>query len=404
MNRFFLGTLAGISLLGGCATPQISQAQTAIAQPVARCSNGSLSIDTNFPTGALAECEVKSNKQVSITIAPEDAPPINCSAWYAFRITPPKPGKLKVSLKYTACGHRYWPKYSHDGVTWNSFNARDVRIREFSGRKMAEIKIKTDGKPLFIAGQEIIVPATYSAWLSQLEKSPEVSGFMLGKSAQGRDIPGATIGNPNAKEVVVLLGRQHPPEVTGALALFPFVETILADNEEAKAFRQRFQIVLVPMLNPDGVVLGHWRHNTGGKDLNRDWGPFEQPETRLMRDLLEGIDADPARKLRLFLDFHSTQEDVVYTLTKDQVTNPPGLMDAFIADYQARTPGYEVVEKPGHNATSAVSKAWVYERFGVPTATYELGDETDRTLIRKVGKAAAESMMAVLMKSDAPAE
>jgi len=46
----------------------------------------------------------------------------------------------------------------------------------------------------------------------------------------------------------------------------------MGDSELAREFRRRFSIIMVPLLNPDGVVLGHWRHNVNGVDLNRDGG------------------------------------------------------------------------------------------------------------------------------------
>ena len=90
-------------------------------------------------------------------------------------------------------------------------------------------------------------------------------------------------------EFIVIVGRQHPPEVTGSLNLFPFLATVLGDSSLARQFRARYQLIIYPFLNPDGVALGHWRHNTGGVDLNRDWGPFTQPETRLVRDHVDDI-------------------------------------------------------------------------------------------------------------------
>lgn len=410
MSRIFLGILAGACLLGGCATPvpvdevagpSVTPPAVSASASAARCASANLSVDTNFPAGALASCSIDEDNRITVVIEPEDAPPINCSAWYALRVASEGVQEVELDLTYSECGHRYWPKYSHDGVTWNYFKQSDVRVTGFSGRDRARVSFTTDGRPLFIAAQEIIVPATYDAWLDGLAAHADTTRFLLGKSAEGREIPGLTIAGHagGQRETVVLVGRQHPPEVTGALAMFPFVETLLGDSELARAYRARFDTVVVPMLNPDGVVRGHWRHGTGGKDLNRDWGIFSQPETRLMGDLLAKIDADPTRKFSLFLDFHSTQEDVVYTLEKGLPTDPAGFTDAWLADYQSRVPGYEVREEPGYSAGRGVSKNWVYDAYGVPTATFELGDETDRQLIRKVSVAAAEAMMKTLLET-----
>ena len=131
-----------------------------------------------------------------------------------------------------------------------------------------------------------------------------------------------------------MVGRQHPPEVTGALAMLPFVEELLSDTDLAKKYRARFETTIVPMLNPDGVVKGYWRHNTGSTDLNRDWGPFKQPETRLMQKLLQDIAADPAERLRFFVDFHSTQRDVFYTIPDSLPSDPPHYLKIWLDRYQ----------------------------------------------------------------------
>lgn len=72
--------------------------------------------------------------------------------------------------------------------------------------------------------------------------------------------------NPDAENVVLLIGRQHPPEVTGAIAMVAFVEQLLRDEEgpcELCAFHADTNLVIVPLVNPDGVDAGNWRHNFG---------------------------------------------------------------------------------------------------------------------------------------------
>lgn len=403
LHRLFAVMLCAATL-SACANLPDPATGAAPLVAAADCSGPHVAVDTAFPAGALEQCTVSDHGSVAITIAPEDAPPINCSAWYAFRLTPATARTFTVDLAYTACGHRYWPRYSHDGVTWHEFAAEDVSVTGSGGDRSARIRLRSNGRPVFIAGQEIVAPATYDGWLAGFAGRADMSTSLLGRSAEGRDIPLLRIAAPagGQRETVVLLGRQHPPEVTGALAMFAFVETLAGDSELARAYRARFETLVVPMLNPDGVVRGNWRHAAGGLDLNRDWGPFSQPETRLMRDLLESLAADPQRDLRLFLDFHSTRYDTIYTLTDAQATDPPQFRDRWLARYAELLPGYEVRVEPGHNPGLPVSKAWVHDRFGVPTATYEIGDHTDRALIPRLGAAAAEAMMVTMLESAPP--
>lgn len=381
-------------LLAACA-PGVSETLAGPSPAVskARCTGAGVEVDTAFDTGALASCEVSDDGAIRISIAPEDAAPINCSAWYAFRVTSRQARAVNITLTYEACGHRYWPKTSADGEVWSRLDDENVQIEEVDGRRQARLQVQLDGSPMFVSAQEIIGPTHYDAWLDTLEPHRDVERFVLGQSAQGRDIEAVRIGNAKAAQTIVLVGRQHPPEVTGALAMFPFVETLLGDTARAKAFRARFNVIAVPLLNPDGVVRGHWRHNTGGLDLNRDWGPFTQPETRMMQGLLEKIASDPETRLRLLIDFHSTGRDVFYTIPDELATDPKLFTRDWLARYQARMPAYKVNRDARHDVGRPVSKAYAYDTYGVPAITFELGDETDRDLIKRIGTQSAMALM-----------
>lgn len=376
------------------------------AASVESCNTNAARIDKNFPTGAFAACESEGHRRFSLTIAPEDEGDINCSAWYAFRVTPARRTRITIELNYETCGHRYWPKTSTDGVNWTYMPRNRVEIEGERGERSARLSLRINaGEPIFVAAQEILPPSTYDAWLDGLEGRDYAVRTLLGKSAEQRDIELLTIAEPNAdqRETVVLIGRQHPPEVTGALAMFAFVETIMSDSELANAYRARFETLVVPMLNPDGVVRGYWRHNTGGVDLNRDWGRWTQPETTLMRDLLSDIEQDPDRDLRVMIDFHSTNRDVFYTIPDELPTDPPLFTRNWLALYQERMSDYEVNRDARHTAGRPISKAYAFDAFGAPGITFEIGDETDRALIQRIGRESAIAMMETMLSTARPA-
>lgn len=389
--------------LASCAPSNGERVASSAPTPSnARCTGSGVAVDTAFDTGALASCQIDKNGAITISIAPEDSAPINCSAWYSFRLTrtgtrtQAQSQPVDITLTYEECGHRYWPKISIDGENWTRLPENNVQVEEVNGRKQAKLSVPLGSSPVFISAQEIIGPAQYDAWLDKVEHHPDVTRFMLGQSAEGRDIEAIRIGNKNAAETIILVGRQHPPEITGALAMFPFMETLLLDDEATKAFRKRFQIIAVPLLNPDGVVKGYWRHNTGSLDLNRDWGPFTQPETQLMQNMLRGIADNPSTRLRLLIDFHSTARDVFYTIPDELPTDPELFTHKWLTRYQERMPGYTVDRDARHEVGRPISKAHAYDTYGVPAITFELGDETDRDLIKRIGKQSAIAMIEVL--------
>ena len=131
-----------------------------------------------------------------------------------------------------------------------------------------------------------------------------------------------------------------------------------------------------------------------GVDLNRDWLHFNQPEGRLVSDAF--LDLKEKAPVLFGIDFHSTQEDVFYTLSRDLETDPPGFTDAWLDAIRTAFPDYHVNDEP-FGLGSPVSKNWFYETFNAPAVTYEVGDESDRALIRRLSTAAAEALMELLL-------
>lgn len=369
-------------------------ATAALAQ--ASCDNDRAALTSDFPGARLSTCEAKRGKFL-VTIEPEDRP-INPSPWYAFRIEPKQPGKLRIVMRYGESKHRYRPKVSRDGTNWTLLEPD--RLRKSPSGKTVTLRLRLDAEPVFIAGQELLLNTAYEHWIARLAAKTPVATQKIGDSVEGRPLT-AVISTPpvetGEKEFVIFVSRQHPPEVTGSLANLAFLETVFGGSPLAERFRRRFHIVAVPNLNPDGVTRGHWRHNVNGVDLNRDWGPFTQPETQAMLGILDDIAADPNSVLRLLLDFHSTRRNVFYTQTREDKTVPPGFTERWLNGARERLKGYEFEHAERPLTDRATSKNYTYRRFGAPAITYEVGDRTDRRAIRASAVIFAEEMMETLL-------
>ena len=330
-------------------------------------------------------------------IRPENAP-INNSAWYAFKIWAKQPQTVKIRLTYEDGDHRYVPKLSRDGETWTPIDAASYAHDTTDGTATLRLRLGPD--TLWVAGQEVITSKHFARWMDGLARRPYVTQQVIGQSRQGRPLRMLTITEApeaGAGRYVLVISRQHPPEVTGTHAALPFLETIAGESDLARTFRQQFTVLAVPLMNPDGVDNGHWRHNTGGVDLNRDWLHFNQPEARIVAEVFRTLKDKPGAQVYFGIDFHSTQEDVFYTLSRDLETNPPGFIDAWLDAIRVAFPDYYVNDEP-YGLGSPVSKNWFYETFGVPATTYEVGDESDRALVRRLSAGAAKAMMALLLK------
>ena len=381
------------------------------------CDTGVFALRSDYPGARMSGCEVVSRHEVRVTVNPEDGGRINPSPWYGFharRLAPPAgaPRALAVRLEYGVHKHRYAPKVSVDGVRWRRLQAEAVRLVGAG----ALLRLCLDERGLFVSAGELLTEDYYAAWRGRVGAAAGAEWAVIGKSVDGRAIH-ALLVNAEAPNYLLLLGRQHPPEVTGALALTRFAERLLATRracaeaaaevgaaDSARSPRCRFLanhgVVVVPNLNPDGVAGGHWRHNRGQTDLNRDWGRFSQPETQAVRDLVAGFER-AWRRPRLVLDFHSTRRNVFYTQDDASPTRPARFAERWLAAARRRGGLYAFENAPRPLTELGTAKNYFHRRFGVPSITYEVADEADRTVLAHSAAAFADAMVEVLAEVDA---
>ena len=358
------------------------------------CETSAFSVVDSFSGSRRGSCTVLSDDHVRLDIRPESDGKINDSPWYAFKLSSTSPITAKISLRYHGGHHRYWPKVSTDGLHWTPVDAEDIVVS--ADERRADIEIDLTSDPVWMAAQELVTPVIYGVWNRKTAKATGIPLKVLGSSTAGLPIH-VFDSNAAADEVLFLVGRQHPPEVSGSVAFFAFTETIFGDSDLARDFRTRFRVIAVPLLNPDGVVGGNWRHNLGSVDLNRDWGPFTQPETQLMAGLLDELDASGAR-LRMFIDFHSTGRNVFYALP--DATHPPDFIPTWLGEARARISNYPYELTQGPATSMAIAKNYIYARYGIPAVTFEVGDETDRGATRVAARVFAEELMQLMLSQE----
>ncbi|XP_065801164.1 cytosolic carboxypeptidase 2 isoform X4 [Muntiacus reevesi] len=162
-------------------------------------------------------------------------------------------------------------------------------------------------------------PYTYTdlqCFLLSVANSPIKSQFCkvrtLCRSLAGNTVYLLTITNPArtpqeaaAKKAVVLTARVHPGESNGSWIMKGFLDFILSNSPDAQLLRDIFIFKVVPMLNPDGVIVGNYRCSLAGRDLNRHYKtilkesfPCIWHTRNMIKRLLE------EREVLLYCDFH----------------------------------------------------------------------------------------------------
>jgi predicted deacylase len=358
------------------------------------CSTDTVKIDFNFSGSGNLSCEVIKSDYLKIFINPELDDSINPSPWFAFRKSEHSKS-IKLALDYKNYHHRYHPKISIDKKSWNKID--EANISKIENGKVIVIDFSPSSQKNYVASQELITNFWYNKWYNELENSGRVRREVIGFSVLKNPIPMFFVEKNINNPYILILGRQHPPEVTGAFAMRGFINQLLNKNSLSDSFLKNYNILFVPLMNPDGVMNGYWRYNENKKDLNRDWGIFIQPETDAVNKKLTEL---KNKKLALFIDFHSTFKNLFYI--SDIAEESP--MKNFLEDWLLGSRKslleanykYEIINSL--NKDNGVSKNYIYNKYKIPSVTYEVSDNEDRDVIQQSSSILAINLMELLLK------
>ncbi|CAI2382700.1 unnamed protein product [Moneuplotes crassus] len=107
----------------------------------------------------------------------------------------------------------------------------------------------------------------------------------LSRTLAGNEFEGVIITNFTSapediaeRQCIIITGRVHPGESNSSFIVEGMIKFLVTDDHVAKSLRNMFVFKIVPMLNPDGVIVGNYRCSLAGCDLNRQW---KNPSARL---------------------------------------------------------------------------------------------------------------------------
>jgi len=120
-------------------------------------------------------------------------------------------------------------------------------------------------------------PYTYSDCCEYLAKvctpdsKDKIRKTILCKTIAGNDCEMVIITNFTSRpeeiairRAVILTSRVHPGESNASFIMHGTLEYLISDDEGAKYLRNNFVFKIVPMLNPDGVIIGNYRCSLSG--------------------------------------------------------------------------------------------------------------------------------------------
>ncbi|XP_076818930.1 uncharacterized protein LOC143464813 isoform X3 [Clavelina lepadiformis] len=264
-------------------------------------SNCTLEFESRFESGNLLKVDKINDFDYELTLR-TDLYTNKHTQWFFFRVRNMRPGRsyrftiinlMKPSSLYNQGMRPVW--YSEinakkNQIGWvrmgsniryyrNNMTGRDGRTY-YSLTWTCEFPYKDDC--CYFAH---CYPYTYSdlqEYLLQLANDPVRSRFckqrVLCRTLAGNLVYILTITSPSrnpeisrAKRAVVLTARVHPGETNASWMMKGFLDYLTGNSADAKLLRDSFIFKIVPMLNPDGVIVGNYRCSLAGRDLNRNY-------------------------------------------------------------------------------------------------------------------------------------
>lgn len=118
------------------------------------------------------------------------------------------------------------------------------------------------------------------------------SGFKIstiGFSVENNPIKAIQFGEGKTK--ILVWSQMHGNESTTTKGLIDYLNYLNLDENEFKNISENYSLYIIPILNPDGAIL-YTRENANKVDLNRDAFDCSQPESRVLRSILEDFNPD----------------------------------------------------------------------------------------------------------------
>merc|ERR1719440_1593402 len=108
-----------------------------------------------------------------------------------------------------------------------------------------------------------------------------------------------------SRRAVVITARVHPGESNASWIMKGMLDYLTGTSLDARILRDNFVFKIVPMLNPDGVIVGNYRCSLAGTDLNRQWDDPSRkmhPTIFCAKSMIRHLMQD--REVILYIDIH----------------------------------------------------------------------------------------------------
>jgi hypothetical protein len=212
---------------------------------------------------------------------------------------------------------------------------------------------------------------------------PFVDVDVIGGSVQRRPLFALRITNPSSalpKRRIWIHARTHPIEAEASEVARALVDELLSGSALARTVLDHCVVHVLPMLNPDGVVLRAPRENANGVDLESNWGSAQpEQEVAVLREHLTALMREQ-HPIEIALNLHSAytcKRYFVYHAAAGTSLLFTQLQQRFIRGVRDAFPGgiepYDFFVTWTDGTPDRYPESWFWRNFGedVMALTYE---------------------------------
>jgi len=168
----------------------------------------------------------------------------------------------------------------------------------------------------------------------------------------------------SSREYIVISARVHPGETNSSWIMKGILDFLVSDHKVAEAARNEFIFKLVPMLNPDGCIIGNHRTNMAKFDLNRQWempNPNMSPSIYYLKGFIASLNAKGKTPM-CYIDLHG------HSLKKNAfIFGCDGTADVLaLPRLLNRLPMFSLMNCRFQLSRETCARTVVYRRLGIP--------------------------------------
>lgn len=239
--------------------------------------------------------------------------------WY-FRVRGAEGRTLTVHFTDTNVIGGRGPAVSNDrGKTWRWLGTESVRDQSFI------YHCQTDETEVRFCFAMPYVQENLNAFLLRYRDHPNLRVGSLGQSRKGRDVTKLHIGKLDGepKHRVLITCRHHCCEMMASYSLEGLMAAALAESDDGRWMAENVEMLVVPIMDVDGVEEGDQGKNRTPHDHNRDYsGSSLYPEVKALRDFVPKWSNE---RLKFALDMHDPyirgeSAEIIYLVEGDGPT------------------------------------------------------------------------------------